>query len=96
MYMVVSKWSARGSFDADLESKSKQARMKMRAMHGVVKVQHCRSDEKSAIAVVTYSSKAAYDALMAPGGAFEQMARTLGLEALSEWQWSERGELADE
>ncbi len=94
MFIVVSKWSVKPGQWPEFESRAKQVRRAILANDGVSFVHGFKSEQGDAVAVVGYRDQAAYSAVVNdPSGPFAKALAEHGLEDMSEWVWSERGEV---
>ncbi len=92
MYMVVSRWNLKAGNEEQFEIRGKAVRQALRQIPGVTLCEAFRTGDH-AIAVLGYADEAAYKQITQdPNGPFEKLIAEQGLEEVSEWVWSERGE----
>lgn len=96
MYIVVSKWQWDVSHEAEVRASARKMMKELNSWDEVDFAYNVRVEENTVLAVIAYTSQAAYDRLINDSnGRFATAAREYEIEKYATWMWSERGEVEE-
>ena len=96
MYVVASKWESLPDKFDEFEEAGRKMMALIRSWPEVEFFHNVMVGPESVLAIIGYHSQADYERLVSdPVGPFAKAAEETGIEAISHWLWSERGETLD-